>query len=75
MRAAPELSDLSEKYAGRVAIVGVNNESMFRPKDEDISVVTTFLEEHKKDFRYTIYVDNKEGHARESKFFALFLLT
>lgn len=68
MRAGPELSELSEKYAGRVAIVGVNNESMFRPRDEDLSVVTSFLEEHKKDFRYTIYVDNEEGHARESKY-------
>src|SRR5690349_1673840 len=57
VRAGPELSELSEKYAGRVAIVGVNNESMFRPRDEDLSVVTSFLEEHKKDFRYTIYVD------------------
>ncbi|KAG0316604.1 hypothetical protein BGZ97_006611 [Linnemannia gamsii] len=66
VRAGPELSDLSEKYAGRVAIVGVNNQSMFRPRDDDISVVTTFLEEHKKDFRYTIYVDNEEGHARET---------
>jgi thiol-disulfide isomerase/thioredoxin len=30
VRAAPELSDLTKQYARRVAIVGVNNENMFR---------------------------------------------
>ncbi|KAF9092163.1 hypothetical protein BGX23_004563 [Mortierella sp. AD031] len=66
VRAGPELSDLAEKYAGRVAIVGVNNERMFRSKDDDIVDVKAFLDEHKKDIRYTIYVDTEEGHAFET---------
>ena len=67
MNTGPELSNLGEKYPGRVAIVGVNNESMFRPVETENSVVKDFLEEHKADFRYTIYIDTKEGHALESK--------
>ncbi|KAK3847683.1 MAG: thioredoxin-like protein [Linnemannia gamsii] len=64
--AAPKLSDLAEKYAGRAAIVGVTNQQMFRHNDDDNSVVKAFLEENKKDFRYTIYIDTDEGHARDT---------
>ncbi|KAG0264846.1 hypothetical protein BG011_005969 [Mortierella polycephala] len=66
VRAGPELSDLAEKYAGHVAIVGVNNESMFREKDYDLGKVKAFLEDNKEGFRYTVYVDSREGHARNS---------
>ncbi|KAF9127575.1 hypothetical protein BGW39_005776 [Mortierella sp. 14UC] len=66
--AGPELSELAEKYAGRAVIVGVNNQRMFRPNEDTTSVVKTFLEEHKKDFRYPIYVDTDEGHARDTVF-------
>ena len=68
VRAGPELSDLAEKHHGKVAIVGINNESMFRPKDHDVEKVKTFLEENKEAFRYTVYIDTPEGHARDCKF-------
>ncbi|KAI1319446.1 hypothetical protein EDD11_004023 [Mortierella claussenii] len=64
--AGPELSELAEKYAGRVAIVGINNQSMFTGKDQDLETVKRFLQENKDDFRYTIYIDTLEGHATES---------
>ncbi|KAF9272907.1 alpha 1,2-mannosyltransferase 2.4.1 [Mortierella alpina] len=64
--AGPELSELSEKHAGRVAIVGVNNESMFREREHNAAEVKSFLTENKDGFRYTVYVDTPEGHARES---------
>ncbi|GJJ79126.1 hypothetical protein EMPS_11485 [Entomortierella parvispora] len=64
--AAPELSNLAEKHTGKVAIVGINNEAMFRPKDHDVEHVKKFLEEKKDDFRYTVYVDTPEGHARDT---------
>ncbi|KAF9362059.1 hypothetical protein BGX34_006719 [Mortierella sp. NVP85] len=66
VRAAPELSDLAEQYAGRVAIVGVNNESMFREIGYDVEKVKAFLEENKDGFRYTIYVDTPKSHASEA---------
>ncbi len=58
---------MAEKHAGRVAIVGVNNESMFRAKEHDVAHVRSFLTENKDGFRYTVYVDTAEGHARECK--------
>ncbi|KAG0300313.1 hypothetical protein BGZ98_009274 [Dissophora globulifera] len=66
VRDGPELSELSEKYAGRVAIVGINNESIFAEQEHDVAKVQTFLETNKAGFRYTIYVDTPDGHARES---------
>lgn len=72
MRAGPELSELAEKHAGKVAIIGINNESMFQAKDHDVEKVKEFLENKKEDFRYTGYIDTPEGHARDSKFFFLF---
>ncbi|KAF9964578.1 hypothetical protein BGZ70_006250 [Mortierella alpina] len=64
--AGPELSELSEKYAGRVAIVGVNNESMFVQKDHDVAELKSFLTTNKDGFRYTVYIDTPEGYARDS---------
>ncbi|KAF9962127.1 hypothetical protein BGZ72_010047 [Mortierella alpina] len=64
--AGPELSELSEKHAGRVAIVGVNNESMFSKKEHDVGAVKSFLNDNKEGFRYTVYIDTPEGHAKES---------
>ena len=69
MLAGPELSELSEKHAGRVAIVGVNNESMFLKKEHDVGEVKSFLNGNKEGFRYTVYVDTPEGHAKECKSF------
>ncbi|KAF9350891.1 hypothetical protein BGX26_010961 [Mortierella sp. AD094] len=63
---APKVSDLAEKYAGRVAVIGINNDGIFSKKNVDIEKIKTFLDGHKADFRYTIYVDNEEGHAKEN---------
>ncbi|KAF9117076.1 hypothetical protein BGX27_005626 [Mortierella sp. AM989] len=65
VKAAPEMSEIAEKHGGSVAIIGVNNEDMFGRHEYKFEEVKTFLEENKKDFRYTIYVDTPEGHARE----------
>jgi thiol-disulfide isomerase/thioredoxin len=67
VRAGPELSDLAEEHAGRVAIVGVNNESIFYDRGHDVEKVRSFLEENKDGFRYTVYVDTLKGHAKECK--------
>ena len=74
MDAAPELSDLAEKHVGKVAIVGINNEAMFPPADRDLEKVKEFLESKKEEFRYTVYVDTPEGHARDSKLVICFPL-
>ncbi|KAF9175936.1 hypothetical protein BGX21_008346 [Mortierella sp. AD011] len=66
VKAGPELSELAEKHAGQVAIVGVNNDSMFTEKEHDVEKLKTFLEEKKQGFRYTVYIDTPEGHARDS---------
>ncbi|KAF8922746.1 hypothetical protein BGZ58_003837 [Dissophora ornata] len=65
VRAGPELSELSEKYRGHVAVIGVNNE---RGEEHEVEKekVKAFLEEKKEDFRYTGYIDTPEGHATES---------
>ena len=67
MKAGPELSRLAEKHAGQVAVVGVNNESMFAPQELDVEKVKAFLEKHTEAFRYMIYID-KQNLALESKF-------
>ncbi|KAF9579864.1 hypothetical protein BGW38_003704 [Lunasporangiospora selenospora] len=65
LHAGPELSDLAEKHAGKVAIVGINNDSIFVDKGDTLGHVKQFLEDNKSDFRYTVYVDTKR-HATES---------
>ncbi|KAG0345045.1 hypothetical protein BG004_004005 [Podila humilis] len=65
VKSAPVLSDLAAKYP-EVAILGINNQAMFTEKPYDPEVVSKFLEENKKDFRYTFYIDTPEGHARNS---------
>ncbi|GJJ72482.1 hypothetical protein EMPS_04840 [Entomortierella parvispora] len=63
---APELSDLSEKHAGRVAVIGINNDASARNGKDDVEKVQAFLEEHKEKFRYIQYVDNAENLAKTS---------
>ncbi|KAF9095420.1 hypothetical protein BGX27_001287 [Mortierella sp. AM989] len=65
---SPKVSDLAEKHAGRVAVVGINNEGIFSKRDHNVEKIKTFLEGHKDDFRYTIYVDTPEGHAKQALF-------
>ncbi|KAG9067974.1 hypothetical protein KI688_011565 [Linnemannia hyalina] len=65
IEAAPELSNLAEKHAGQVAVVGVNNEGIFEDKEHDVEKLEGFLEEKKNAFRYTCFIDN-QNHARDS---------
>ncbi|KAF7720681.1 hypothetical protein EC973_006538 [Apophysomyces ossiformis] len=66
MKFAPELSELAEKHAGCVAVIGVNNESIFGHTGvRDLERVKKFLEEKKETFRYSSYVDN-DNYAREN---------
>ncbi|KAK3837324.1 MAG: hypothetical protein J3R72DRAFT_449720 [Linnemannia gamsii] len=58
---APILSELSEKYAGLVGVVGINNDCIFDPKNKvhDVEKLKTFLgtDKVKGMFRYTVVVD------------------
>ncbi|KAF8926116.1 hypothetical protein EDD21DRAFT_405366 [Dissophora ornata] len=63
---SPKVSDLAVKHAGHVAIIGINNESIFFKRPHDVEKIIEFLEKRKDNFRYTIYVDTPEGHAKEA---------
>ncbi|KAG0216531.1 hypothetical protein BGX28_000045 [Mortierella sp. GBA30] len=67
VEAGPELSALAEKYAGQVAIVGINNEGMSKKAEHDIEKIKTFLEDKEDTFRYTIVIDNND-HAKQTAF-------
>lgn len=69
MDLAPHLSDLSEKHAGQVAIIGINNEGMLgrHPAMIDIEGVKKFIETKKENFCYSTYIDNVDEHARDRK--------
>ncbi|KAF9378197.1 hypothetical protein BGX21_002968 [Mortierella sp. AD011] len=64
--AAPRFSDLAEKHAGVVSVIGINNESMFRPMKYDPESVKSFIEERKESFRYPNYVDTEDNKFTES---------
>ncbi|KAF9210014.1 hypothetical protein BGZ49_008512 [Haplosporangium sp. Z 27] len=67
VQAGPELSDLADEFAGRVSVVGINNESIFgATKEPNVSALQEFLSENSDGFRYTIYIDNAEGYAKET---------
>lgn len=69
VQAGPELSDLADEFEGRISVVGINNESIFDPtKPGDVNQLNKFLDDHREGFRYTIYIDNDTGHAKDSKF-------
>ncbi|KAI8601511.1 hypothetical protein EDD21DRAFT_106076 [Dissophora ornata] len=68
LEAGPELSDLEDEFSGRITVIGINNESIFsETKAPDRERLCEFLEENSDGFRYTIFLDNAEGHAKESK--------
>ncbi|KAG0216532.1 hypothetical protein BGX28_000046 [Mortierella sp. GBA30] len=65
VQSGPELSDLADELQGRVAVIGINNESIFGDtKAPDRDLLYAFLDENKEGFRYTVYLDY-EGHAKE----------
>ncbi|KAF8924228.1 hypothetical protein BGZ58_002027, partial [Dissophora ornata] len=66
---APKLSDIFEKHAGRVAVIGLVNDDMFNKKNEhSAETIKTFLETHKESFRYSSYIDTEDHLARDSIF-------
>lgn len=66
VQVGPELSDMAEEFAGRMAFIGINNESIFGDtKEPDLGLLQRFLEENGDDFRHTTYVDNADGYAKE----------
>ena len=73
VEAGPDLSELADHYRHRgddVAVIGINNESIFGvTKPADIDLLSSFLETNQDGFRYTILVDNDEGYAKDSTFF------
>ncbi|KAG0345047.1 hypothetical protein BG004_004007 [Podila humilis] len=72
VEAGPDLSELAEHYQQRgddVAVIGINNESIFGiTKPANLDLLDSFLQENEDGFRYTILVDNDEGHAKDSMF-------
>ncbi|KAF8968893.1 hypothetical protein BGZ46_010764, partial [Entomortierella lignicola] len=65
-QAGPELSELSEEYAGQIAFIGINNDSIFSvTKPPNMERLNTFLESHQDDFRYTLLLDSEDGFAKD----------
>lgn len=64
-----ELSDLSKKHAGQLAVIGINNEGMVgrHPEMYDLEQVKEFMEKKQEKFCYSLYVDNTEEYIRDSK--------
>ncbi|GJJ71618.1 hypothetical protein EMPS_03968 [Entomortierella parvispora] len=69
---AAELSELSDRHMGRVAVIGINNDKLtvdidkHGPGKHDVERVRAFVEERKNIFRYMSYIDNDENLARLS---------
>ncbi|KAG0028262.1 hypothetical protein BGZ82_008527 [Podila clonocystis] len=70
VEAGPDLSELADHYRYRgddVAVIGINNESIFGvTKPADLNLLSSFLEANQDGFRYTILVDNDEGYAKDT---------
>ncbi|KAI1300747.1 hypothetical protein EDD11_005948 [Mortierella claussenii] len=67
LEAGPEVSQMAEEFAGQVAFIGINNESIFSTtKPPNIELLNTFLEKHSDEFRYTMMVDSVEGFAKDA---------
>ncbi|KAF9133512.1 hypothetical protein BGW39_009586 [Mortierella sp. 14UC] len=69
IQVASQVSGLSERYAGVVAAIGVNDDSIFTPKKpQDVEKVKPFLakETIKNKFRYAVVVDIQHRKTLES---------
>ncbi|KAF9977504.1 hypothetical protein BGZ73_005775 [Actinomortierella ambigua] len=65
VEAGPELSEMAEKYEGRVTILGINNESIFgETKPPERELLDRFMEQEKDNFRCTILQDREDGYAK-----------
>ncbi|KAG9065371.1 hypothetical protein KI688_002696 [Linnemannia hyalina] len=63
---SPELSDIFEKYAGRIAVIGLNNDDMLdRQQEHSIEKTRTFLETKNESIRYSSYIDTEDHFARD----------
>ncbi|KAG0045667.1 hypothetical protein BGZ83_009098 [Gryganskiella cystojenkinii] len=69
IEAAPILSDLADKHAGKIAFVGINNDACFgEDKPHDIEKLKTVVESKKEVMRYTVVVDSAAHHAKKDLF-------
>ncbi|KAG0045589.1 hypothetical protein BGZ83_009223 [Gryganskiella cystojenkinii] len=67
IESGPEVSQMAEEFAGRVAFIGINNDSVFgTTKPANMERLSNFLEVHQEEFRYTIVVDDAEGYAKHT---------
>ncbi|KAG0300311.1 hypothetical protein BGZ98_009272 [Dissophora globulifera] len=67
IQSGPELSDLADEFSGRIAVIGINNESIFgETREPDIEHMRHFLDDNQDGFRYTIFVDSVEGYAKDN---------
>ncbi|KAF9175933.1 hypothetical protein BGX21_008669 [Mortierella sp. AD011] len=67
VQSGPEISKLADEFADSIAVVGINNESIFGvTKPPEVELLQEFLNENRNGFRYTIYIDNAEGYAKET---------
>jgi len=52
-----------------MAVVGINNESIFgETKSPKREYLEAFLDDQRDGFRYSIYLDSAEGYAKEGRF-------
>jgi len=64
---SPRLSDIFERHAGRLAVIGLVNDDMNNyGKDHSVETIEKCLEEHKEDVRYSTYID-VDNLARDCK--------
>ncbi|KAF9543346.1 hypothetical protein EC957_000937 [Mortierella hygrophila] len=63
---APELSDIFEKYAGRIAVISLNNDDMLHEqRKHSVEKTRTFLETKNESIRYSSYIDTEDHLARD----------
>ena len=66
---ASELSDIFEKYSGRIAVLGVINDDIHdRQKEHSVEKTRTFLETNNEGIRYSSYTDTADHLARDCKY-------
>ena len=73
IEAAPILSDLADKHAGKIAFVGINNDAIFgEDKPHDLEKLKATVESKKEIMRYTVVIDSADHHAKKGSLLFLF---
>ena len=68
IEAAPVISNFAEKYAGKIAFIGINNDGIFGPdKPHDVDKIKKVVESKKEIMRYTVVLDSVDHHAKNGK--------